>query len=250
MSEEFELLSAGASLDAVGLVAQLALAGPDAEPSRPRVVAAMIGSADGRAAVEGRAGGLGSPADRAVLRELRCNVDAILIGPTTLIDERYSTLLDGDHRERRIAAGLPAEPIAATISRRLSPGLAELELFAQQGQRIVVYTESDEPIEARGAELTVARSGPGELTLAGCLEDLYANHGVRTLLSEGGPTLLRALAAEDLIDDFIFTVSPLLVAGSAPTLLSGEAFEPPLGLELENVWRSESFLFLHYTRQR
>ena len=56
MSEEFELLSAGASLDAVGLIAQLALVGPDAESSRPRVVAAMIGSADGRAAVEGRAG--------------------------------------------------------------------------------------------------------------------------------------------------------------------------------------------------
>ena len=251
MSASYQNLAAGGdAFGALELIEQLGLGAAAGEGKRPRLVAAMIASADGRAAVDGRAGGLGGPADRAVLRELRCNVDAILIGPTTLIDERYSTLLDGDHRERRIAAGLPAEPIAATISRRLSPGLAELELFAQQGQRIVVYTESDEPIEARGAELTVSRSGPGELTLAGCLEDLYANHGVRTLLSEGGPTLLRALAAEELIDDFIFTVSPLLVAGSAPTLLSGEAFEPPLGLEFENVWRSESFLFLHYTRQR
>ena len=251
MSASYQNLAAGGdAFGALELIEQLGLGAAAGEGKRPRLVAAMIASADGRAAVDGRAGGLGGPADRAVLRELRCNVDAILIGPTTLIDERYSTLLDADHRERRIAAGLAAEPIAATISRRLSPGLAELELFAQQGQRIVVYTESDLPIEARGAELTVARSGPGELTLAGCLEDLYANHGVRTLLSEGGPTLLRALAAEGLIDDFIFTVSPLLVAGSAPTLLSGEAFEPPLGLELENVWRSESFLFLHYTRQR
>jgi riboflavin biosynthesis pyrimidine reductase len=244
------LAASSAAVSAANLIEQLGLGAAAGEGKRPRLVAAMIASADGRAAVDGRAGGLGGPADRAVLRELRCNVDAILIGPTTLIDERYSTLLDSDHRERRIAAGLPAEPIAATISRRLNPQLAELELFGQQGQRIVIYTESDEPIEARGAELSVARSEPGELTLAGCLEDLYANHGVRTLLSEGGPTLLRALAEEHLIDDFIFTVSPLLVAGSAPTLLSGEAFEPPLGLALENVWRSESFLFLHYTRQR
>jgi len=244
------LAAAGAAVGAAELIEQLGLSTAAGEGKRPRLVAAMIASADGRAAVDGRAGGLGGPADRAVLRELRCNVDAILIGPTTLIDERYSTLLDADHRGRRIAAGLPAEPIAATISRRLNPQIAELELFAQQGQRIAIYTESDEPIEARGAELSVARSAPGELTLAGCLEDLYANHGVRTLLSEGGPTLLRALAAEGLIDDFIFTVAPLLVAGSAPTLLSGEAFGPPLGLEIENVWRSESFLFLHYTRQR
>jgi len=244
------LAAGGDAVGAVKLIEQLGLSASAGEGKRPRLVAAMIASADGRAAVDGRAGGLGGPADRAVLRELRCSVDAILIGPTTLIEERYSTLLDADHRERRIAAGLPAEPIAATISRRLSPQLAELDLFAQQDQRIVVYTESDQQLEARGAELDVARSGPGELTLAGCLEDLYANHGVRTLLSEGGPTLLGALAAEHLIDDFIFTVSPLLVAGSAPTLLSGEAFEPPLGLALENVWRSDSFLFLHYTRQR
>ena len=250
MSDQFEILSAGASSDAIGLVSQLGLEELDGELGRPRVVAAMIASADGRAAVEGRAGGLGGPADRAVLRELRCSVDAILIGPTTLVDERYSTLLDSDHRSRRIAAGLSAEPIAATISRRLDPQLAKLELFAQPEQRIVVYSESNDPLEASGADLTVVRSQPGELTLAGCLEDLYANHGVRTLLSEGGPTLLRALAVDALIDDFIFTVSPLLVAGSAPTLLSGEAFEPPLGLALENAWRSDSFLFLHYTRQR
>lgn len=250
MSSQFEILSAEGSSDAIGLVAQLGLEEHGDVLGRPRVIAAMIASADGRAAVEGRARGLGSPADRAVLRELRCSVDAILIGPTTLVDERYSTLLDSDHRARRIAAGLSAEPIAATISRRLNPELSQLQLFAEKDQRIVVYTESDQQIEARGAELTVARSAPGELTLAGCLEDLYANHGVRTLLSEGGPTLLRALAAEGLIDDFIFTVSPLLVAGSAPTLLSGEAFEPPLGLVLENVWRSDSFLFLHYARQR
>ena len=251
MSASYQNLAAGGdAFGALELIEQLGLGAAAGEGKRPRLVAAMIASADGRAAVDGRAGGLGGPADRAVLRELRCNVDAILIGPTTLIDERYSTLLDADHRERRIAAGLAAEPIAATISRRLNPQLAELELFAQQDQRIVLYTESDQQVEARGAELSVARSAPGELTLAGCLEDLYANHGVRTLLSEGGPTLLRALAAEELIDDFIFTVSPLLVAGSAPTLLSGEAFEPPLGLELGNVWRSESFLFLHYTRQR
>ena len=251
MSASYQNLAAGGdAFGALELIEQLGLGAAAGEGKRPRLVAAMIASADGRAAVDGRAGGLGGPADRAVLRELRCNVDAILIGPTTLIDERYSTLLDADHRERRIAAGLAAEPIAATISRRLNPQLAELELFAQQDQRIVLYTESEQQVEARGAELSVARSAPGELTLAGCLEDLYANHGVRTLLSEGGPTLLRALAAEELIDDFIFTVSPLLVAGSAPTLLSGEAFEPPLGLELGNVWRSESFLFLHYTRQR
>jgi len=248
----FENLAAAAAapIAVADLVEQIGLGVDQGEGSRPRVVAVMIGSADGRASVEGRSGGLGGPADRALFRELRSNVDAVLVGPKTMIDEQYRSLLDSDQRERRIAGGLPAEPIAATISRRLTPELGELELFAQQGQRIVVYTESDGAFESNGADLTVERSKQGELTLAGCLEDLYANHGVRSLISEGGPTLLAALAREGLIDDFIFTVSPLLVAGSGPTALGGDALAPPLGLLLENVWRSESFLFLHYTRQR
>ncbi len=252
MSEAFENLAAaaGAGIDAGELVGQLGLDAEPAERGRPRVVAVMIASADGRAAVGGRAGGLGGPADREVLRELRTSADAILVGPATLIEERYSTLLDADHRERRSAAGLPPEPIAVTVSRRLNPQLAQLELFSQPGQRIVVYTESNDVIEASGAELTITRSKPGALSLAGCLEDLYANHGVRTLLSEGGPVLLGALVSELLVDDFIFTVSPMLVAGSARTLLGGRAFEPPLGLELRQLWRSDSFLFLHYTRRR
>ena len=251
MSNAFEHLGAapGGPTNAAELVRSLGLGAAGVGGVRPRVVAAMIASADGRAAVDGRAGGLGSPADRAVLRELRCSVDALLVGPTTLIEEKYSSLLDSEHRERRVAGGLAPEPIAATISRRFEPRLAALELFARPDQRIVLYTESPEPIETRGAELTVERAASGELTLAGCLEDLYSNHGVRTLLSEGGPTLLRALASEALIDDFIFTLSPMLVAGSAPTILSGERFEPPVGLELQNLWRSDSFLFLHYTRQ-
>src|SRR5512133_1228594 len=73
---------------------------------RPRVAAAMIASADGRATVAGTSVGLGHPADRALLRELRTAVDAILVGTGTLRAEGYAHLLDDDQRERRAAAGL------------------------------------------------------------------------------------------------------------------------------------------------
>ncbi|MSX02701.1 MAG: hypothetical protein F2813_06020 [Actinobacteria bacterium] len=251
MSEIFDRLGEGAGepVSAAELVAQAGISAGSPGPGskRPRIVAAMIASADGRAAVEGRAAGLGGPPDRAVFRELRCSVDALLIGPTTLIEEQYSTVLDGDHRQRRAAAGLPESPIAVCISRRLDPRIEQLEIFAQAGQRIVIYTESQEPIEARGAELTVTRSAPGTTTLAACVEDLRLNHGVGTLLSEGGPTQLHALTEAGLVDDYIFTLSPLLVAGTAPSVLGGEVFDPPVKLDLRAVWRSGGFLFLHYT---
>ena len=251
VADQFETLTPtgeGAN-EASELVAQLNLGAP-ATGDRPRLVAAMIASADGRAAVDGRAGGLGSPPDRAILRELRCAMDAVLVGPTTLIEERYSSLLDDEHRERRLSSGRPAEPITATISRKLDPRLEELNLFATPDQPIVIYTESANEMTSHGADIQVQRLEPGQLSLAGCLEDLHANHGVQTLLSEGGPTLLRALVSEGLVDDFVFTVSPLLVSGSGTNLISGDTFDPPVGLDLQNVWKSQNFLFLHYTRQR
>jgi riboflavin biosynthesis pyrimidine reductase len=254
VSETFEALGAPGSqpISASELIEQMQIGDDRAalDLGRPRVIAVMIESLDGRAAVAGRAGGLGGPADRSVLRELRCASDAILVGPTTLIDERYSTLLDPEHRERRSAEARPAAPIAVTFSRRLDPRLAELELFANPEQKIIIYTESEDELEARGADLIVHRSEPGTLSLKQSLEDLRRYFGVNTLVSEGGPTLLHALAAEDLVDDYVITISPLLVAGDAPSVLSGGLFSPALEIELAGIWQSGSFLFLHYRRPR
>ena len=102
---------------------------------RPRVAAAMIASADGRATVSGTSVGLGHPADRALLRELRTAVDAILVGTGTLRAEGYAHLLDDDQRERRIARGLDPEPIVATIARRGDVPV-EVPLFREPGARI------------------------------------------------------------------------------------------------------------------
>src|ERR1700750_2591854 len=80
------------------VVRALGLRDPD---SGGRAVwAAMTPSPDGRVAVEGRSVGLGHPADRALLRELRTAVDAILVGPGTLRAERDANLLDDDQRAR------------------------------------------------------------------------------------------------------------------------------------------------------
>jgi hypothetical protein len=70
---------AAAVVDALGLGGSVAT-----RNGRPRVAAAMIASADGRAAVAGTSVGLGHPADSALLRELRTAVDAILVGTGTL----------------------------------------------------------------------------------------------------------------------------------------------------------------------
>jgi riboflavin biosynthesis pyrimidine reductase len=231
------------------LVAGLGLRAERPAGTRPRVVADMIASADGRAAVQGRSVGLGHPVDRALLRELRTGVDAILVGTSTLRDERYANLLDAEQRAARVAAGLPEHPIVVTVSRGLDLPL-EVPIFDEPGRSILVYSESAAAAPQVGADLEVVRLAPGTPALPALLADLGAR-GVRGVLCEGGPTLLRELIARGGLDDLLLTVAPLLVAGDAPSVLQGAAELPEAArLSLRDVHRAGDHLFLHYVPRR
>jgi riboflavin biosynthesis pyrimidine reductase len=214
--------------------------------TRPRLVAAMIASIDGRTAVQGRSVGLGHPADRALLRELRTAVDAILVGSGTLRAERYANLLDEDQRAHRAANGLESEPVVATVSRRLDLP-TDIPLLAEPTARVQVYTEAEGEVPSQGAWVAAHRFAPGGLTMPAILDHLWRERGARAILCEGGPTLLRELVVADCIDDLMLTMAPMLVAGDAPTALRGPAIDPPGRMALRDIHRADDHLFLRYT---
>lgn len=198
---------------------------------RPRVVAAMIGSADGRAAVSGRSVGLGHPQDRAVLRGLRASADAVLVGAATVRAEGYANLYD-----------TPARPPIAVVTRSGEVPW-EVGLFAEPDARVAVYTDAAVEVPAGvAAEVAVRPTAEPAAVLA----DLAAREGASLVLCEGGPRLLRALVAARLVDDLVLTVAPLLVAGDGPAPLAGAELDPPARMTLRDVWRAEDHAFLHY----
>lgn len=240
------LAQAGAAIEARAAVGSLRLREARDDAARPRVAASMIASVDGRVAVRGRSVALGHPADRAMLRELRAGVDAILVGAGTLQAERYANLLDADQRERRAAAGLPEHPLVATISRRLDPALADVPVLAEPDTPVVVYTEAATGDAPPVLAAAAVRFEAGGLTVPAVLDRLAADHGVRAVLCEGGPSLLALLTAAGCLDDLLFTLAPMLVAGDAPTVLHGPVLDPPPRLRLAAVRRGGDHLLLHY----
>ncbi|WP_205698720.1 dihydrofolate reductase family protein [Conexibacter sp. SYSU D00693] len=219
-----------------------------AVPGRPRVVAAMIASLDGRTAVEGRSVALGHPADRQLLRELRTAADAVLVGTRTLAAERYANLLDEDQVALRRAARRAPHPVMATVSRALDLPL-DVPLFAEAGVPIQVYTEHDgAPPPSPGADLAVERFD--ELTLPAVLEHLGSARGAQVVLCEGGPSLLRELVAQGGLDDLLLTVAPLLAAGDAPSVLEGAELDAPARLALAGVHRAGDHVVLHLRASR
>jgi riboflavin biosynthesis pyrimidine reductase len=236
---------AAAPRTARDVVSALRLRDPRLTAERPRVVAAMVASADGRAQLTDRSVGLGNAADRALLRELRTGADAVLSGARTLAAERYANLLDEDQVAHRKADGHAPHPVVATVSRNLDIPVGEIPLFAESGVPIVVYTEAAGDLGRPGADLEVRRLPA--VTPGALLDDLHRRHGVRAVSCEGGPALLRALLGEARLDVLMLTLAPKLVAGDALTTLSGERFgDAGLDLRLEDVLRAEDHLFLHY----
>ncbi|MBI5104750.1 MAG: dihydrofolate reductase family protein [Solirubrobacterales bacterium] len=203
---------------------------------RPRVAAVMIASADGRAAVAGRSTPLGHPDDRALLRELRAQADVVLVGTGTLAAERYGSLLDPDQRARRKALGLPEHPPVATISRAMD--VPDVPLL-HEGVEVLAFTESDRRPPRGVTAVRLER-----VDLPAVLAEL-GRRGLLGVTCEGGPGLLREVAAQGCLDDLLLTVAPLLAGGDEPSILAGAALGP-VRLRLAEVHRADDHLFLHY----
>jgi riboflavin-specific deaminase-like protein len=217
-----------------------------AREDRPYVIANMVATVDGRATVAGRTKQISSDADRALFHALREQVDAVMVGTGTIAIERYGPLVRDPERSRRRAdRGLAPEPLAVTASRSLELPV-DTALFQTPEARIVVLTNSDREAPPTSAQVTIERFD-GDLDLLRGLETLRRKHDVRTVLLEGGPTLLGAMFEAGAVDELFLTLAPLIVGGGPEVgLIEGAALPEPLGLDLVSVLEDEGCLFLRY----
>jgi riboflavin-specific deaminase-like protein len=228
------------------LLATLEL-GHRAPAERPYTVANFVASVDGHATFGGRSGRLGDDGDRAMFHTLREHVDAVLAGTNTMRAERYGRIMvDEQARERRVEKGLTPEPLACMVTG--SGDLpTDIPLMNEAGARVIVFTTAEVDLSGVAAQVEVQRLDPGELTLTTVLRRLRAEHGVRSLLCEGGPTLFGALTREGVVDELFLTVAPKLSGGGrGPTISSGPELPEPALLGLEWVLERKGSLFLRY----
>jgi 5-amino-6-(5-phosphoribosylamino)uracil reductase len=217
-----------------------------APAERPYVVLNMVATADGRASVGGRTAPLSSVADRQLFHALRTRVDAVMVGAGTVRTERYGRIVrDPARREQRSAVGLEPDPLAIVVSASLALAAADIPLLQDPEQRVVAITASDGVIEGGAAQVEYVRSSPVELAAA--LAHVRADHGVRSILCEGGPHLNASLLAAGLVDELFLTTVPMLAGGAGALTIVGDApLCEPLALELVWLLESGGELFARY----
>lgn len=216
----------------------------------PTVRVNFVTSIDGAVTVDGRSAGLGGPGDKQIFDVLRMVCDALVVAAGTVRAENYDALrLDAPRRQWRTDHGLTEFPLMVIVSRALDldPGQ---EVFSDAPIRPVVITHSGADAARRAAIAEVAdvvAAGAGEVDLAAALTELRGR-GVAQVLCEGGPHLVGALTAADLVDEVCLTVSPLLAGGDAGRMATGPP-GPVRPMALRHILTDESMLFLRYARR-
>ena len=224
------------------------LAGLDLEdlahPDRPYLVLNFATTIDGRAAISGRSGPIGSETDTEMLQRLRTRVDAVMIGAGTMRAERYGRIVsDPDLRAYRERTGLAHDPVAVIVSNRMELPW-DAGLFTDGGGRVVVFTASEEEPPETATPVTVVRH-PDGVELDRALGWLLAERGIRSVLCEGGPTLHGRLREGGLADELFLTIAPKIAGGEGPRILEG-ALPDVEGVELAWLLESEGELFARY----
>lgn len=200
--------------------------------TRPRLLVNVAMSVDGKLDTINRTGAsLSSAEDKKRVDELRAEVDAVMVGGKTLLQEDPRLTVKSEVlRARRKLLGKPANPIKVAVVSQVEEGdlPADGDFLSAGPARVILFTTprttagTIRRLEAAGAQVHI--SGQTRVDLLQALAFLHST-GVQSLLVEGGGTLLAELFRLDVVDELTVYIAPCIFGGStAPTLADGEGF--------------------------
>ena len=202
----------------------------------PFVTAKFAMSLDGKIATRtGDSKWISGEKARGAVHRLRAASDAVMVGVNTaLADDPQLTARDKRGRP------LDRQPLRVVVDTggRMPP---RARMLGEPGRTLVAVGDVDDDrtgaLRSAGAEVVSLPGYGPSVDLAALMDNLADEHGVTSLLVEGGATLLGSLFDLGLVDKVIAFVSPVIIGGAeAPTPVAGSGFERMADtLKLERV---------------
>ncbi len=224
--------------------------------TRPHIFVNVAMTADGKIDSRLRKGAaISSTADKARVDQLRAKVDAVMVGGRTLVSEDPRLTVKSPRlRQERTDCGMEENPVKVGVV-----SVADLKLdgrFLTEGiARKFIYTTHRTPpdmasrLEKAGAKVFVF--GRQVIDLRRVVKSLYME-GIRSLMVEGGGTLIAAMFRLGIVDEMTIYIAPRLFGGAAsPTMVDGTGFTPSHApaLQLVSVEKFDDVggILVHYT---
>jgi 2,5-diamino-6-(ribosylamino)-4(3H)-pyrimidinone 5'-phosphate reductase len=191
-------------------------------PGRPTVLLNCAVSLDGRLAYpHGKRAPLSGPEDLARVQALRAEVDAILVGVGTVLTDDPSLRVHWELLNRS-PSRTPARIVLDTHGR--TPEKARV----LDGSIPTLIATAAAAARRFPPHVEVFRAGTERVDLHALLAHL-TGWGVRTLLVEGGATVLSSFLRAGLVDRLTIYTAPVVIGGAtAPSMVGGP---DPLGPE-------------------
>ena len=179
---------------------------------RPRIIINAAMSADGKIAlVGGKRIKISDEDDFRRVHEMRASVDAILVGINTVLKDDPKLTV----KEKFVPNAKNPVRIVLDSKLRVPANARVLNGMA----RTIIATTENAPQRNLNAE--IIRCGVDRVDLK-CLMGKLWEMGIRSVMVEGGGTVISSFLREGLVDEISVFVGPIVIGGSAPSLVEGE----------------------------
>jgi len=195
----------------------------------PYVIINTATSIDGKIATPNRQQTiLSNNADLEVVDKIRSEVDAILIGHTTLIqDNPHLTVKNKTYIEKRVQQNKSPQPMKIVISPNCKIPLESNFLKDDDAEKFIFTTEEahSKDIQSCLPFATISQHSSSRVNILELAKELYKN-GIKKLLVEGGGGINFSFIQSGLVDEIRVAISNCIIGGEhSPSLVDGQGFD-------------------------
>jgi len=212
--------------------------------NRPHVIVNCAMSADGKIALPtGKQLRISCDEDIERMYKLRNECDAVLVGVGTILSDDPKLTV----KEKYV--NNPRQPIRIILDTHCKTPKAALAVNDVSKTFIVTADKCNKNYGYNVEVIQCEIDRNGLIDLKSLLDLLY-NRGIKTLMVEGGSTVIWNFLKQRLVDDLYIYLGPMIIGGvNTPTMADGEGIKginDLISLEIADVNRLGPGVLFHY----
>lgn len=192
-----------------------------------KIIINAAASIDGKIATRTGESKISSQSDLIMVHKLRCIVDGILVGISTVL--RDDPILNVRLTK---CTKLEKNPIRIIVdSKARIPLRSNIVKTAGQIETILAVTKSAsrkklEKLREKNIKIIVSGEKGERVNLKKIMTILEKKYGINKILVEGGGEINWSMIKNNLVDEIIITISPMIIGGKKSTsIISGKGFD-------------------------